>query len=235
MIHKNDTLSDLLHHNPLLELVLDRFELSYQQGDTRIALAVKDKFPDVDFFIEILRVFDDPDSFDVAYFRSFPIRTQLDYLRRTHRYYLDKRLGEIERSVEQLMNKHEEIHTSLLLLAHIFDAFKYQLISHISLEEEAVFPYIEGLIRAKDKVSKPTVSLQQFVSDHEDEDLYQRLIEIRNLIIEHHPNVLEYMSFRILMAQLDAFSRDLSIHERLEEEVLIPRALELEKFLNCGV
>lgn len=228
MISRTDNLTSILQHNPLMELVLDRFDLTYTQLDQTVEIVCKDKCADIDFFVEILRIFDDPDSFEAANLRQYDLSTILEYLEKTHKYYLDKRLGEIERSIDQLRNNIGRNHSVLGLLAHSFISYKQHLTKHIQQEEEIVFPYIRTLLNNNHE-NTPTVSLSDFVHDHQEDQLYTCLCEIRQMIIQKEPKLHTWMSFRILNAQLDAFERDLLIHERIEEEVLIPEAIRLSK------
>jgi iron-sulfur cluster repair protein YtfE (RIC family) len=59
------------------------------------------------------------------------------------------------------------------------------------------------------------------------------MVNIRARILKKHivraqQSAYEIFPFKVLLKQLDEFEKDLRIHAKIEDEVLIPKALELE-------
>jgi len=54
---------------------------------------------------------------------------------------------------------------------------------------------------------------------------------VRNTILSYQPPSTNQTPYRILITQLQAFERDLAVHALIEDRVLIPRTLQLEKKL----
>ncbi|RMG27424.1 MAG: hypothetical protein D6730_07260 [Bacteroidetes bacterium] len=226
MLTAQHSLEEVMQHNPVLEMILDRFDVRYKHSEARLEVVCRDKCPNVDFLVDILRVFDEEIAFDAAHFRQYPIEVVLDYLEKTHQYYVQKRLGEIERSIDQLLENCSRQRPLLLLLTHFFASYKYRLMAHIELEEQQLFPYIRRLMVEGPQASA-SLSLESFIHGHQDDQIHEKWEKILAIIQLKHPEVVQLMPFRILMTQMDHFGRDLQLHELLEEEVLIPLALAL--------
>ena len=69
-----------------------------------------------EFLLALLDVFEDQDNFTFEAFSRFSLSTIVDYLRKTHAYYLNKKLLEIEQSIHLLVNAYPSAHPILLLL-----------------------------------------------------------------------------------------------------------------------
>ncbi|MEM6264057.1 MAG: hypothetical protein AAGI38_16200 [Bacteroidota bacterium] len=229
LITRASSLRDVLNHNPLLELVLDRFDLVYRNNDQTVEIACMDKCLNIDFFVEILRVFDHPEQFSVDTFSAFEVGVIMEYLEKTHEYYINKRTAEIEHSIELLIERYSDDYPRLVVLKPFFQVYKKELIEHITTEEEELFPYIREQIQAYSGAevarNETGFSISKFLHRHEEDHLDTDLGEIRNLIIDGHPELMKVLAFRVLFTQLYAFESDLHIHERIEEEVLIPKLL----------
>lgn len=241
MISRGHTVQEIVSHNPMLALVLERYGVKKKFRRKKIETAVSKSCPDVDFLLDIMRLFDQPDSFKASHFMGYPIPVILDYLFRTHSYYVEKRLFEIEQSIEHLAHIHGEDHPVLLYLRAFFTEYRTQLCSHIDLEETTLFPYIKNLMEHSGSSGRRTkfyesefahYSLDEFAVSHAEDDLDAQLRQVRLLIETKHPEIIGLFPFKILAFQLDTFSRDLHIHELIEDEVLVPLARKLEDQLK---
>jgi regulator of cell morphogenesis and NO signaling len=74
-------------------------------------------------------------------------------------------------------------------------------------------------------------SIDRFLNDHHDTE--DELKDIRQTIRLYDPPQTNESLYRILLTQLQAFEQDLCVHANIEEEVLIPKALKMEKELNA--
>jgi hypothetical protein len=80
MIQAATTLQTISSQHPLFETVLERYALRFSDQGQPVGVACAKAAIDTDFLIEILRVFEAPQSFEAATFKQFPIPTILDYL-----------------------------------------------------------------------------------------------------------------------------------------------------------
>ena len=179
-----------------------------------------------EFLMALLEVFEDTETFRPEDFESFKLSAIVDYLQKTHRYYLEKKLPEIEQSIHLLSKAYPESHPLLKLLHSFYIAYAQHLAKHIEVEERELLPYILELEGQQvNRVKKGIV--QQFIEEHHDTE--KDLEEVRNTILHYSPPEDNQTLYRILLSQLQVLEKDLAVHALIEDDVLLPRALELEK------
>ncbi|HXB06618.1 MAG TPA: hemerythrin domain-containing protein [Puia sp.] len=191
-----------------------------------------------EFIATLLRVFEEK-LFCAHDFEAFPVEIIVDYVQRTHVYYFQKKLPEIEQSILLLSGLYDSHHPILAALQNFFHRYVQDLSEHIHAEEDLLLPYIRTLQNA-DKtpahfsgfvLARQDYSVDRFLSDHQDTE--DELKDIRQTIRLYDPPQTNESLYRILLTQLQAFEQDLSVHAHIEEEVLIPKALKMEKDLNA--
>ena len=192
---------------------------------------------DLAFVQLIVQCFTNPGHFPKERLLNHTLPVIIDYLRRTHKLYLSKRLPEIAQSISILAQNYDHNHPLLTMLHEFFLDYTDHLEEHIELEEFQLFPYIESLINASTKTAthglEPSSSspfrLSEFVDEHSDTE--QDISEIRHIISHYTPSHTNATPYRVLLTQLESLELDLHIHGRIEEEVLIPKALQIEQGL----
>jgi regulator of cell morphogenesis and NO signaling len=134
----------------------------------------------------------------------------------------------------KVLNRHGEKHPELAELAQQVAQLAEEMEPHMMREERVLFPYIAGLevARAKGGITpRPmfgTVAnpIRAMMMEH---DAAGALLErMRALTNGFHPPEGACTSYRALYQGLDALERDLVHHVHLENNILFPRALELE-------
>ncbi|HWB91684.1 MAG TPA: hemerythrin domain-containing protein [Puia sp.] len=190
-----------------------------------------------DFIDALLRVFEEK-VFNAREFDSFPIPLIVDYIQRTHIYYLEKKLPEIEQSIVLLSGQYESHHPILVALQNFFHQYVKDLSEHIHAEETTLLPYL-GLLQeahhspagfSRFLLSHSEYSVDRFLSEHHDTE--DELKDIRQTIRLYEPPTTNESLYRILLSQLQTFEQDLRVHAHIEEEVLIPKAQAMEKALQ---
>jgi regulator of cell morphogenesis and NO signaling len=190
------------------------------------------------FIYTLLQTFEDENSFSAEDYNSYSLEIIIDYIRRTHRYYLNKKLLEIEQSIHILLKDYTDGHPLLPILNDFFFEYTAGLTAHIREEEKSLLPYIKCLLKhEKERASAEkyfaetkNYSLRKFIDNHLDTE--KDLSDVRNTILSYQPPPTNKTPYRILITQLQAFEKDLFVHALIEDKVLIPRALQLEEKLN---
>lgn len=193
---------------------------------------------DQQFIYTLLQTFEDEKTFSEKEYQKFSLEIIIDYILRTHRYYLTKKLCEIEQNIHILLKDYSGSHPLLHILNNFFYEYTADLTSHIRAEEKHLLPYIKCLLKfEKEETDVETYfaatknySLQTFIDSHNDTE--KDLSNIRNAILSYQPPITNQTPYRILITQLQAFEKDLSVHALIEDKVLIPRALQLEEKLR---
>jgi regulator of cell morphogenesis and NO signaling len=237
MITKSHTVKDVLTHNHFLEMVLERYDVMVSEQNSKIEVIAKTKGVEIDFFVEILNLFDSEKPFSKDNLLHYNIPVVLDYLERTHRYYLGKRLFELESSVHEVCAENYKDQYLQSLLQNFFTEFKTELWEHIEMEENFLFPHIiflqtakEGFSAIETKRKLKNFSAEKFTSDHND-DSEKQLSELFDILDYLFPQTNFLSPVSVLKQQLRCFEKDLHIHALVEDEVLMPKVLVLEKNL----
>ena len=215
---------------PYTGQILQRYALPYK-GKQQILLLD-------DLVHELAHAFEMPGEFDAKAFDYFPIEFIIDYIRRTHRLYLLRKLPEMEQSIHLLLQDYTDDHPLLCILLDFYSDYKQDLSAHILMEEQELLPYVDFLLDTEEngldmyrfyrQIS--TYSLASFEHDHHD-DTEKDLHHIRETILRHDPPVTNATPYRILVQQLQNFERDLIVHGLIEDHVLIPRMKGVEEKL----
>lgn len=217
--------------NKQSEIVLHRYYFeSSKLGDFVPALK---KVPQ-DFVQSLAKAFEYPEEFKVEDFKHTSIPVLLDYLKHTHKYYQGYYFSKIEQSIEQLYSAYPEAVDLLDLLNAFFKEYRADIFEHIAKEEDELFPYIyemlyvpSTLLKAKRRIK---YSITDFQKSHDDEN-ENALIQIVELIKQRYPAAV-FSPLNILLKQIEAFEKDLRIHSKIEEELLLPKAKRLERLVN---
>ncbi len=188
---------------------------------------------ELSFFSEIVRIFSTEQDLPLEQLKSFPAKVILTYLTNSHRYYLSKRLPEIEQTLEQLTAQNIHIPN---YLNGFFAWVRQNMEKHFRIEEQSLFPYIELLEKIQLHTIEPHYlkelykgfSVERFIASHDDE-IENQLSEVKKQIVRSFGSVEELFPYRVLIHKLDLLEKDLRLHARVEDEVLVPKALEWEK------
>lgn len=191
-----------------------------------------------DFIYTLLQTFEDEKAFSEKEYQRFSLDVIIDYIHRTHHYYLSKKLCEIEQNIHILLKDYSDHHPLLTILNNFFREYTTGLTAHIKAEEKFLLPYIKCLLQfEKDGtdaeryyLTTKDYSLQMFIDTHHDTE--KDLMDVRNIILNYQPPVTNHTPYRVLLTQLQVFEKDMSVHALIEDRVLIPRAMQLENKLN---
>jgi regulator of cell morphogenesis and NO signaling len=193
-----------------------------------------------EFIGTLLRAFEDR-LFNAADFNSYSVELIVDYVLRTHVFYLEKKLPEIEQSILLLSGQYESHHPILTALQNFFHRYVADLSEHIRAEETLLLPYITLLGEAASTpaglsrflLMRDNYSISRFLDEHHDTE--DELRDIRQTIRLYDPPSTNESLYRILLTQLQTFEQDLCVHANIEENVLIPKARQMEKELNTRI
>jgi regulator of cell morphogenesis and NO signaling len=126
----------------------------------------------------------------------------------------------------------------LYLLKDYFEDYKRDMLAHICIEERELFPYVLRLINASEDIPATRLlynlleqnSITRFVNEHchvEDD-----LGEIRRRLNNYSEANNHKIQITTLFYELRLFEIDLLTHGKVEDEILIPRAREIEEKLK---
>jgi regulator of cell morphogenesis and NO signaling len=158
----------------------------------------------------------------------------MDHIRDTHHEYTRQAIERIPRLLEKVVNAHGANHPEVLREQAVFGGLAAELATHLMKEEMVLFPYIARMEEARlsgEPVLPPpfgTVGNPIRMMEHEHDDAGSALRELRALSNDYTAPSDACTTFRTLYSALAEFEQDLHRHIHLENNVLHPRALEME-------
>lgn len=231
-------LADVIHLNYLVLPVYNRFGIHLGFGNSSIEEICSTKEINLDFFLEILNTFHDPEYFPKKHLQSFPVKLIAEYLSQTHKYYLLYLIPEIETKISFLVSKYPEQSKQLTLIQNFFVDYKNELIFHIEREEKKVFPYVKMIEKAFLSKSISTelmermqnYSINEYLEEHD--DIEEKLLDLKNIIIKYLPEIEDNNLTNAILFDLFNLERDMNNHARIEDKVMIPKIVNYEKELR---
>ena len=152
----------------------------------------------------------------------------VDYLRKTHAYYRNACFPEIEQQLLEII-KNGGIHGLIALKAlEDFRAYANHMIQHMKEEEKYFFPYAESLFIG---IRNDKVNAIDF--KHEQKEERSVLTEMRIMIASMIKRDTDFSVFSIVCQKLNWLERDIKLHAKIEEQVLIPIMIKLENERGC--
>lgn len=235
MYNLSQKLADIIHHDHRLLPIINRFGIRLGFGDQSVGEACKTHSVNAEFFIEILNTYHDPDYFPRDRFLDFPLLLIVDYLKKTHQYYYTFYIPEIEKQLNELIASAPG-ENNLSLLTRFYLKFKEELHEHLHYEDQFTFPYVLNLqklyelgVPITDPELLPAKSIIEFEETHSDVD--SKLLDLKNIIIKYLQADYNDNKCNILLTTLYNFEDDLRDHSRIEDKIMVPKVLQIEKLL----
>jgi len=163
-----------------------------------------------------------------------PLSELVAHIVTRHHGFTREELVRVSNLLAKVCSVHGENHPELHRLHTVFQELKHELTSHMLKEEQVLFPYIENLetaVRRGEPVPTPffgTVRNPVRMMMQEHDDAGQALRDLREVSSNYQVPADGCITFRTLYQALEEFERDLHQHIHLENNILFPRAAELE-------
>jgi regulator of cell morphogenesis and NO signaling len=158
-----------------------------------------------------------------------------------HHNYIRQEAPRLELLLDKVVSRHGDAHPELLSIRELFSAMSQELFTHIVKEEHVLFPFMQTMeTAARNGTPPPSGCFQsiefpiaRMLADHDDAG--ELMAKIRALAAGYHAPDGACPSYRGLYHGLQEFERDLHRHVHLENNILFPRALQMEQTLQEAV
>ena len=207
-------------------------------GDKPISDACKEAGVGADQLIKQLETLvaqKDPDS---EYINNLSLKELTEYIVKRHHAYVHESIPILKKNLEKICEVHGEHHPELFAIKNLFYDSAGVLIMHMPKEELMLFPYIQRLESVNGhnaplpnspfgSVSNP---IQMMMIEHQAEG--DRFEQISKLSKNYQPPEDACSTYVVTLKQLMDFENDLHRHIHLENNILFPKAIELEKQIS---
>ncbi|GAA4300861.1 iron-sulfur cluster repair di-iron protein [Nibribacter koreensis] len=204
-------------------------------GKKSIAQVCEEKGIDAQQVEQELNALTDTAAVPDTDFQSWDLSFLADYIVNIHHKYVREAIPALYEYTTKIARVHGGRHPELIEVAKHFTNVANELESHMPKEERVLFPFIKQLNEAKQKGEKLTPpafgSLQNPINmmEMEHEAAGGELEAIRTLTHDYALPEDACATYQVAFAKLQEFEDDLFRHIHLENNILFPKALELEK------
>lgn len=160
-----------------------------------------------------------------------------DYIVNTHHRYIKENAETIYGLAVKVAQRHGDSHPELNKLAQSVQHFLQDLLNHTEKEEKILFPAIKETVAGKRDTSKRASTAPGFlkqpvlVMQKEHEIAGEDLTYFRKLTNDYSLPQDACNSYSYLFEKMKEFEEDLHQHIHLENNILFPKSLELDKEL----
>lgn len=200
-----------------LDKACDKLGLDKEEVKTELMNVLSDKLTDVDY-------------------SELPLDKLASHIEFVHHTYVRESIPMLLEYLQKVADVHGENHPEMITVNEMFQTATVELGKHMRKEETILFPYVkllEDLERNGASISElpnePSIGqpIETMEQEHANEGL--RFRDMAKLTNEFTPPADACNTYRVALAKLEEFEKDLHKHIHLENNILFPKALELEK------
>lgn len=166
-------------------------------------------------------------------YNSWSLTLLIQFIKHSHHVYVKTHLPELV-SICQFLNS-EFKNDTLSEISRLCQILSHELLAHINKEEIILFPYILQLQKQVEENEAPAqkffdsvnTPINMMMIEHESSD--DIIAEMNSLIPNISTDIKNNMQFHIFCDMFSKFKDDLMTHIHLENNILFPKAIELEK------
>lgn len=169
-------------------------------------------------------------------FKEWSASFLVDYIINNHHHFVRSKLPEIKVYAKKVAGVHGRTYPVLEKMLETFLILKEEMLSHLDAEEQLLFPYIKKMEEARKEATEPDPELQSDsaaravrMMEEEHEEAGELMAQLEAMSNGFTPPQDACTTFRIYFQNLEAFRDDLHQHVHLENNILFPKALQLEK------
>jgi len=186
---------------------------------------------------EVRSVLENKEAAGIDY-NSWPLDLLADYIEKKHHRYVTDKVPVLNAYLELVRNVHGDKHPELFEIYTLFLESAEELLSHMKNEELMLFPFIRQMVQASagdhavDAPAFGTVKnpIEVMMRDHENEG--ERFVKIAELSKNYMPPADACPTYKVALATLKEFEKGLHTHIHLENNILFPKSIVLEKELD---
>jgi regulator of cell morphogenesis and NO signaling len=235
-IYATNTVRELAVVLPGATRVFEQFGIDYCCGGGHTLLYAC-RIADLSFD-EVVRSLEEESArtnLDLRNWQEESLASLAAYIIDRHHFFTKQELERLEKLIVKVLAKHGEKHPELSEVRNLFQHLKQDLIPHMLKEEQVLFPYIARLEKAvgeRRAIPPPffgTVRNPVRMMSMEHDTAGDLLKQLRSVTNGYTPPPDACISYQTLYEALAAFEGDLHQHIHLENNILFPRAVEMEE------
>lgn len=239
LIDKTKTVRDLAVENPAATRVFEKFKIDYCcGGHISFEEACQNAGVEINQVSEMIEKAVNnlaENNVSETDFTKMSLASLCDYIVRKHHEFTRDENKRIAALLEKVCSVHGGNHTELFDIQKIFGVLRLELENHMLKEERMLFPYI-SLMESSLNFGQP-IPPAPFgstrnpikVMSAEHDTAGEQLREIRNFSNNFAVPDDACITYQTLYEALENLEKDLHQHIHLENNILFPKAIEMEE------
>ena len=239
MINTGMSVREVAMELPQSTRLFEKLRIDYCCGGHRpLAEACASAGVDVGEVMEMLAGATQSEDAAAPDFQNASLPELITHILETHHVFTKSEMERLQSLTDKVIGAHGANHPELLHLRELWQALCADLKPHMFKEEQILFPYMIALAQAADhKWAAPfapfgTVKnpIRMMMMEHDTAG--EILRELRALTSDYKAPADACISYQTLYQALENFERDLHQHIHLENNILFPKAADMESTLN---
>ena len=229
------TVGQLVAEQPARSRVFEKAGIDYCCGGKKpLGQACAEKGIDTDALVREIEALDAAAPAPEVDWTQESLAKLCDHVQHTHHDYLKESLPRLTWLTEKVANAHGDRDFRLAQLAAVFHAFRQELEAHMMKEEMVLFPLIRRMESAGTLAHSHCGSVQNpiRVMLMEHDDAGEALAKMRALTDDFTPPQTACNTYRAMLNVLAELEADMHQHVHKENNILFPRAEDLERKLD---
>lgn len=237
------TVREIALEMPLTTKVFENHKIDFCCGGNRLVLeACQTAGADAENVLRELSVYlESPAESELDWVKTASLSKLIEYIVDKHHVYTRDEITNLSPLMVKVSGKHGENHAELYALEQLFSELCAELMPHLMKEEQVLFPYINEL--EDFKINQAKVPVPHFGTVKNPVGMMMREHDAAGDILKQMREVSgDYKipenacpSYTALLTRLEAFEKDLHQHIHLENNVLFPKAIELENEIFAAI
>ena len=167
-------------------------------------------------------------------FKSWSPTLLIEYIIEKHHSYVEEKIPVLLQFLEKLCKVHGERHPELFEINSLFKMSAGDLTQHMKKEELILFPFIQKMVKAQKEnqpIQEPHFgTVENPIAMMKDEHSVEgeRFDKIATLTDGFTPPEDACSTYKVTYQMLQEFEQDLHKHIHLENNILFPKAIQLQ-------
>lgn len=217
-----DKLSYVIANDYRLLQVMSRFGITMGFGEKSIYEVCKQCGVDADTFLAVINYVKDGAVNHAQRTDLIDVSCLLDYLKRTHAYFLDYLFPNIRFHLLNAIDCSVKNEIAFLVLK-FFDEYVEEVRVHMEFEENTTFPFVQKVIDGE-----PVILEKSHLLSRHHESIESKLKELKNLFIQYYPAKENNEKLNGVIISIYQAEEELMIHCLVEDNIFSPAVRKMD-------
>ena len=222
-----DPMSELISDDYRMLQVISRFGLTFGFGDASIETVCRECGVDIPTFLAVVNFIGGRKNVKVSELvEDVDIRALMEYLKRSHSYFIDFRLPAIKRKLLEAMSVSSN--QSAVLILKFYDEYTAEMARHMDYENTHVHPYVEQLLAGRLPDSEHGFHILSHRHQDNHSSIEKSVSELKNIIIKYYPTRSNAQLLNEVLMDIYMMEEDMLSHCNLEDQLFAECVHRLE-------